>query len=190
VSSSAGGRSAEAHHHVIVCHRTGSASNPYVVINIPLTAWHEGHSKHPAIDGRSDILLKDPASRPGSKDGFTKSACAAETTAAPAAATGTTTAAHTTSTTTTTTSTTTTTTGSAAGTGPGASGGATGGVAGAVASIGKPVGGVLGATAQLGAVAAKGRLPFTGLPLWAVALAGLGLITLGALLRRRERATI
>lgn len=66
------GRSAEAHHHVIVCHATGSASNPYVVINIPWTAWTEGHSRH---GDRTDKLLKDPASRPGSKDGFTKAAC-------------------------------------------------------------------------------------------------------------------
>lgn len=85
-ASASNGRSAEAHHHVIVCHRTGSASNPYVVINIPWTAWSEAHSpttgSHPPLDGRSDILLKDPASRPGSKDGFTKDDC--EAPAAPA----------------------------------------------------------------------------------------------------------
>jgi hypothetical protein len=73
------GRSAEAHHHVIICHRTGSDSNPYVVINIPWTAWTEAHSpdtgSHPPLDGRSDKMLKDPASRPGSKDGFSKEAC-------------------------------------------------------------------------------------------------------------------
>jgi len=68
------GRSADAHHHVIVCHATGSASNPYVVINIPWTAWTNGHSRH------GDKLLKDPASRPGSKDGFTKAACQSSTT--------------------------------------------------------------------------------------------------------------
>jgi hypothetical protein len=81
------GRSAEAHHHVIICHRTGSASNPYVVINIPWTAWSEAHSPdtgaHPDRDGRHDIMLKDPASRPGSKDGFSKNGCEA---GAPAAA--------------------------------------------------------------------------------------------------------
>lgn len=69
----------EAHHHVIVCHRTGSETNPYVVINIPWTAWSEAHSpdtgSHPDLNGRHDIMLKDPASRPGSKDGFTKDAC-------------------------------------------------------------------------------------------------------------------
>src|SRR5215210_6941756 len=75
------GRSAEAHHHVVICHRTGSASNPYVVINIPSTAWSEAHSpdtgSHPDLDGRHDVMLKDPASRPGSKDGFAKSSCGA-----------------------------------------------------------------------------------------------------------------
>lgn len=79
------GRSAEAHHHVVVCHRTGSDSNPYVVINIPWTAWSEAHSPdtgaHPDLNGRHDIMLKDPASRPGSKDGFSKDDCE---TAAPA----------------------------------------------------------------------------------------------------------
>jgi hypothetical protein len=73
------GRSAEAHHHVIICHRTGSDSNPYVVINIPWTAWSEAHSPdtgaHPDLKGRHDIMLKDPASRPGSKDGFSKDGC-------------------------------------------------------------------------------------------------------------------
>ena len=85
-ASASKGRSAEAHHHVIICHRTGSDSNPYVVINIPWTAWSEAHSPdtgaHPDLNGRHDIMLKDPASRPGSKDGFTKSACGSS--AAPA----------------------------------------------------------------------------------------------------------
>jgi hypothetical protein len=74
-----GNSSSDAHHHVIVCHRTGSDSNPYVVINIPWTAWSEAHSfetgSHPTLNGRDDILLQDPASRPGSKNGFTKGDC-------------------------------------------------------------------------------------------------------------------
>jgi hypothetical protein len=89
-SSSSLGRSAEAHHHVIICHRTGSNSNPYVVINIPTTAWNEAHSdttgSHPDKNGRHDVMLKDPASGPGAKDGFTKqSSCGAPavTTATP-----------------------------------------------------------------------------------------------------------
>lgn len=73
------GQSANAHHHVVICHRTGSLSNPYVVINIPYTAWAHAHSdttgSHPDLNGNHDKLLKDPASRPGSKDGFTKAAC-------------------------------------------------------------------------------------------------------------------
>ena len=74
-------QSANAHHHVIICHRTGSDSNPYVVINIPYTAWMHAHShttgSHPDKNGREDKLLKDPASGPGSKDGFTKANCGA-----------------------------------------------------------------------------------------------------------------
>src|SRR5204862_4700106 len=60
------GHEKTAHPKVIICHRTGSATNPYVVINISINAWLNGHTKHPALDGRSDILLKDPAS-PGEK---------------------------------------------------------------------------------------------------------------------------
>jgi hypothetical protein len=78
----AGGSSNDAHHHVIVCHRTGSASNPYVVLNIPWTAWSEAHDPgsdhaHPPLEGRVDILLEAPASRPGARDGFTAADCAA-----------------------------------------------------------------------------------------------------------------
>jgi hypothetical protein len=87
-ASHAGGSSNDAHHHVIVCHRTGSASNPYVVLNIPWTAWSEAHDPdsghaHPPLDGRVDLLLKDPASRPGSKDGFTAADCKAADQVAP-----------------------------------------------------------------------------------------------------------
>lgn len=83
-----GGSSNEAHHHVIVCHRTGSASNPYVVLNIPWTAWSGAHDPesshaHPPLDGRADVLLGDPASRPGTKDGFTAADCVAAGTVAP-----------------------------------------------------------------------------------------------------------
>jgi hypothetical protein len=60
------GKSAEAQHHVIICHRTGSATNPYVVVNVSIRAWQHGHQNHPAIDGRNDILLQDPAT-PGEK---------------------------------------------------------------------------------------------------------------------------
>jgi len=60
------GKSAEAQHHVIICHRTGSTKNPYVVINVSVRAWVHGHQTHPMIDDRADIELKNPA-RPGEK---------------------------------------------------------------------------------------------------------------------------
>jgi len=31
---------------VLVCHVTGSASNPFVVINVSNRGWSNGHSKH------------------------------------------------------------------------------------------------------------------------------------------------
>jgi hypothetical protein len=53
-------------------------------------------------------------------------------------------------------------------------------------------GGVLGATGRaahaLGAVATRGKLPFTGFPVWAVVLIGLGLVGTGLALRRHGRA--
>jgi hypothetical protein len=66
------GNSSVAHVHVIICHRTGSRSNPYVVINISKSAWLEGHTTHPPLNGHSDILLKEGAA-PGEK--LPKSMC-------------------------------------------------------------------------------------------------------------------
>jgi hypothetical protein len=195
------GPSALALHHVIVCHRTGSDSNPYVVINIPLTAWTHAHSDttgaHPDLNGRHDILLKDPASRPGSKDGFSKSACESGVTATAAA---TTTEAATRSlpagATVTTASQPGTARGAVAGGGssPGASALA-GAVAPAQAARGEQgeqaeesAGGVLGATAQapqsLGRTAVTGTLPFTGIPIWVAALLGAALLSAGLMVRR------
>jgi hypothetical protein len=71
-SDSAHGNSAVAHTHVIICHRTGSRSNPYVVINISMSAWLQGHTTHPARNGHNDILLKQGAA-PGEK--MPRSAC-------------------------------------------------------------------------------------------------------------------
>jgi hypothetical protein len=105
------GRSEDAHHHVVICHRTGSESNPYVVINVPWTAWTEAHSPgaspaHPTLNGRDDIMLEDPASAPGTKDGFTADDCVTVSSTTGGTTTGTT---GTTGTTTGTTGTTTTT---------------------------------------------------------------------------------
>jgi hypothetical protein len=155
------GRSQDAHHHVIICHRTGSESNPYVVINIPWTAWSEAHDPasehaHPPLDGRVDLMLQDPAPGPGTKNGFTAEDCLSG-----GGTTGDTTGG-------------TTTTGGATG---GTSGGS-GGVSGAGTT-----GGVAGA--EVG-----GELPFTGIPVWAPLLVAIGFLAAGfALLRRRTRTS-
>lgn len=160
------GRSAEAHHHIIICHATGSATNPFVVINIPMTAWTEAHDVHQ--DGR-DFILKDPASRPGSKDGFDKSDCvqpaqpAKEVEQQPPPQ-------------------------EQAVVVPPAAQQEQGGVLGAQAVVRQPPaqqgqGGVLG---EVGAVAAQ-ELPFTGLQLWIALLAALGLVAAGLGVRRATR---
>jgi hypothetical protein len=48
---------------VLVCHKTGSAKNPFVVISISINGWNNGHSKH---DG--DILLGPSTPGPHSHD--------------------------------------------------------------------------------------------------------------------------
>jgi hypothetical protein len=161
-----------AHHKVIICHRTGSATNPYVAINVSINAWQNGHTKHPALDGRSDILLKDPAS-PGEKPdpALVASMCggqpaqSAQQAAAQAA------------------------TANAAKSSPRIV--AAAGVKGAAASkpsASQPKGsaGVLGA---ISTPVRRGELPFTGLPLWTAALAAGTLGALGLALRRRAQAS-
>jgi hypothetical protein len=177
------GRSDEAQVHVIVCHRTGSDSNPYVVINIPMTAWTEGHTKHPPKNRRSDILLKNPASGPGSKDGFTKQSCSAQAPAAvqPTAAT----------------------VNVAGAVQPtvtpqaqvkGQAKAAVKAQANAQKQAQKQAqeqaqpSGVLGAVASapeaIQETATSGTLPFTGIPLWVAVLLGFGLLLTGLGLRR------
>jgi hypothetical protein len=58
----------------------------------------------------------------------------------------------------------------------------------------KRSGGVLGASGRaahaLGAVATRGKLPFTGFPIWAALLIGLGSVAAGLTLRQRGRAIV
>ncbi len=53
---------------VTFCHRTGSETNPYVVITTALSAWQEAHNptdgSHPALNGRDDFQVP-----PGTKKG-------------------------------------------------------------------------------------------------------------------------
>src|SRR5438093_9713650 len=164
------GHEKTAHHKVIICHRTGSATNPYVVINVSINAWLNGHTKHPALDGRSDILLQDPAS-PGEKPdpALVAEMCgggrqAAQQQSAPAPAQLATAA-------------------------PAKSRlaiVAAAGVKGAAASQPKGAAGVLGA---ISTPVRSGQLPFTGLPLWIAALAAFALLAFGLVLRRRAQAS-
>jgi hypothetical protein len=161
---------------VVICHRTGSEPNPYVVINIPWTAWTEAHDPasshaHPPLNGRVDIMLEDPASAPGAKDGFTADDCV--TTGGPTGAppSGTTGAPPS------------GTTGSppqSTGGVSGATTGGTGGVSGATTG---------GTTGGVAATPSGGNLPFTGLPVWMPLLAGLGLLAGGYMLVRWKTRT-
>ena len=164
------GHEKTAGHKVIICHRTGSTTNLYVQINISINAWLNGHQKHPPLNGNDDILLQDPAS-PGEK--LPGSACPGGQQA-----------------------------GGTAGVGAGVQGVA---AARIVTHKLRPAGraGVLGATASsspkarqsapakagvLGAFSSRvtrGQLPFTGLPLWPIALAAAALLAGGLLLCRR-----
>jgi len=45
---------------VTFCHRTGSETNPYVIITTAESAWlnaHQPGANHPTLDGRDDIFL-------------------------------------------------------------------------------------------------------------------------------------
>ncbi len=176
-----------AHGKVYICHATGSATNPYVLIHVSVNALpaHTGHQ-----DGR-DIVLGDnagPCPAAGHVQGTTTTMTTTTT------VTPTTTAAPVTTTiaTTTTTSASTTTTTTAAAVAPASNTtppASTSGVKGAShtsaapASAAKPSGGVLGAAKTLGRTATSGTLPFTGLRLWIVELIALGLIGAGVATR-------
>src|SRR5205823_2638124 len=156
------GHEKTAGHKVIICHRTGSATNPYVVINVSINAWLNGHTKHPALDGRSDILLKDPAS-PGEK--LDAAQCGARQ-----------------STTTTTTATVQPATKKVTAR-PKHRAVVAGGVKG-VSSTKPQAAGVLGA---ISSPVRTANLPFTGFPLWIATLLAALLAGSGLLIRRAAR---
>ena len=157
----------KAHDKVTLCHRTGSEKNPYVVITIAREGWENGHSKH-----EGDRLLAsgdDPAKLCAPTGESTQPAAVAS--APPRSARG---------------------------------------VQGRQGSLqpppAKPIArnvraaarpkageprdhGVLGASKRLAGRTLTGSLPFTGLPLWAALLGGLGLLAAGfAGMRAQARA--
>jgi hypothetical protein len=167
------GHEKTAQHKVIICHRTGSSTNPYVVINISINAWQHGHTTHPALDGRDDVLLQDPA-RPGEKLDASQCPGAGQQQGSAGTSGGVggdqqLTAGHVAS--------------AKPRTGAG-------GVLGATAttrSNARPRSGTAGA-GVLGAFSSRvtrGQLPFTGLPLWPAALIAAALMAAGFLVRRR-----
>jgi hypothetical protein len=166
---------------VIICHRTGSKTNPYVVINVSKSAWLHGHTTHPDLNGHSDILLKEGAT-PGEK--MPRSACgipeantpedpngatapgkpedpgrdprpgspSAPVTPQPSGSTST----------------------SPPSAGPRPAGGAPGHDDGNGAAV----------AAEVAEAAGAAELPFTGMPLWVAALAGFWLIASGLGIRK------
>jgi len=182
------------HGKVYVCHATGSATNPYVLIHISLNGWLHGHSRHQ--DGR-DILLGDKAGPCPTAAVSTTTTTTPITTTTPVTTTSTVAATTTVETTTTTATTTTTTAAAAALAPPPSSPSSASGVKGASKTIAapaaastKPGSGVLGAAKTLGRTATTGTLPFTGLQLWIVELVALGLIGGGAAMRLIARRRI
>jgi hypothetical protein len=157
------GHEKTAHDKVIICHRTGSATNPYVIINVSINAWLNGHTKHPALDGRSDILLKDPAA-PGEKLDAAQCGAQQSTPTTPSAKPTTKPA------------------------GPKVI--VAGGVKGVSST--KPAARVPQAAGVLGAISNPVRtanLPFTGFPLWIATLLAALLFGSGFLIRRAARAS-
>ena len=176
-----------AHGKVLICHATGSATNPYVLISASVNAWsggsgHGGHARDVFVDWS---WPGDPRHR---NDGL----CPRH---GPVSSPPTTTAATTTSAATTTTA---SSASSASGDPSNVAGKAStaGSAAGADdfgATLAPPVrktlripaGDVLARSGRLAEVAVRGTLPFTGVPLSVLALAGLGLVALGFVVHRR-----
>jgi hypothetical protein len=161
---------------VYICHATGSATNPYVLIHVSVNAL-PAHTRHQ--DGR-DIVLGDqpgpcPTAAAQQQQQPQQNAAAA---AAPATPSSAATAAAPTATAAPAAAATPVTPSTASGVK-----GASKTIAAPAAASTKPSSGVLGTAKTLGSAATTGTLPFTGLRLWIVELVALGLIGGGVAMR-------
>jgi hypothetical protein len=161
---------------VFICHATGSATNPFVLIHVSVNAV-PAHTRHQ--DGRDIVLGDKPGPCPTAQQQQQQNAAVTPAAATPAAATP---AAVTPAA---------TAPAAAAATQPAATAATapTSGVKGASKTIAAPAAsstpssGVLGAAKTLGRTATTGTLPFTGLRLWIVELIALGMIGGGVAMR-------
>jgi hypothetical protein len=171
----------KAHQKVLICHATGSATNPYVLISVSASAWSNGHGHGAHADDvfvdwswPGDHRQKNDALCPASSPVDLPPTTSATPTAPPA--TGATTPAS-------------------ARPGPDAPAGDAADPPAAeqkdiAPSFAPPVaraveGDVLISSARLARTAVRGTLPFTGLPVWAVMLIGSCLLSAGLVLRCR-----
>lgn len=202
-STQSAGVSASAQQHVTICHATGSATNPFVMISPSASGVFHGHMGH---QGGRDIIppfvwngatLSQNWDANGqaifnagctvAQSSSTQSTQSIESTESTQTQSSTSVTAGTAAAATTLSSTQATTQSSTA---PATSTPAsTGAVKGATVALkakskAKPAGGVLGTTTRLGGTVGSSRLPFTGLSLWIYALVAAGLVGLGLVARR------
>jgi hypothetical protein len=205
------GVSSWAHAHVVICHATGSSTNPYVRISPSAAGVFHGHLGHQ--DGRDIVppfvwngrtysenwdtngqaIWNAGCAVPAPAAAATQ-APAAPSTPAPAPAAAVTQAQAVAVTTTPAPAPAPAVVPSATVTPtsvPPIPAPATGAVKGATATLAtpkaKPQGGVLGTTTRLGSSVSGTRLPFTGLPLWIFAALAAGLVLVGVGVRRSAR---
>ena len=156
---------------VYICHATGSATNPYVLIHVSVNA-ESAHMRHQG--GRDIVLGASPGVCPTAHSAVVTPSAATRAAVAPAAVTPAPAAATQPAAVT------------PASTPPAGNSGVLGASKALTAPASKPAG-VLGTLKTLGTSATTGTLPFTGLRLWIVALIALGLIGTGVATRMLAR---